>query len=187
MDRKDGVRTRNDTTLRKSSDNSGSGWKGVKRVISYGLSSYGYDIRIGNQFLIFTNTLSTVVDPKNFSKDAFIEYKGDICTIPPNSFVLAQSLEYFRIPRKVVGTCYSKSTYARCGIVHCLTPLEPEWEGTLTLEISNDTPCPALIYANEGIAQIRFDESDEECRVSYKDRKGKYQGQTCITLAKVGQ
>lgn len=158
---------------------------GVKKVISYGLSSYGYDIRVSNKFFIFTNALSTVVDPKNFHKEAFVEFVGDVCTIPPNSFILAQSVEYFKIPRRVMGTCYSKSTYARCGIVNCLTPLEPEWRGTLTLEISNDTPCPALVYANEGIAQIRFEESDEDCKVSYADRKGKYQDQIGITLAKV--
>jgi dCTP deaminase len=154
-------------------------------VISYGLSSYGYDIRIADEFRVFTDVYQTVVDPKNFDTRSFVEIKGPECIIPPNSFCLARSLEYFRIPRNVIGICLGKSTYARCGIVVNITPLEPEWEGHLTIEISNTTPLPAKIYANEGIAQLIFIESDELCTVSYKDRKGKYQGQRGVTPPKV--
>uniref|UniRef100_A0A7V3ZY09 dCTP deaminase n=1 Tax=candidate division WOR-3 bacterium TaxID=2052148 RepID=A0A7V3ZY09_UNCW3 len=154
-------------------------------VISYGLSSYGYDIRIADEFRVFTDVYQTVVDPKNFDPRSFVEIKGPECIIPPNSFCLARSLEYFRIPRNVIGICLGKSTYARCGIVVNITPLEPEWEGHLTIEISNTTPLPAKIYANEGIAQLIFIESDELCTVSYKDRKGKYQGQRGVTPPKV--
>uniref|UniRef100_A0A7V3KMS4 dCTP deaminase n=1 Tax=candidate division WOR-3 bacterium TaxID=2052148 RepID=A0A7V3KMS4_UNCW3 len=154
-------------------------------VISYGLSSYGYDIRVADEFRVFTDVYQTVVDPKNFDPRSFVEIKGPECIIPPNSFCLARSLEYFRIPRNVIGICLGKSTYARCGIVVNITPLEPEWEGHLTIEISNTTPLPAKIYANEGIAQLIFIESDELCTVSYKDRKGKYQGQRGVTPPKV--
>ncbi len=157
----------------------------AKNVISYGLSSYGYDIRIADEFRIFTDVYQTVVDPKNFNPSSFVELKGDVCIIPPNSFCLARSLEYFRIPRNVIGICLGKSTYARCGIVVNITPLEPEWEGHLTIEVSNTTPLPAKIYANEGIAQLIFIESDEICTVSYKDRKGKYQGQKGVTPPKI--
>jgi len=154
-------------------------------VISYGLSSYGYDIRVADEFRVFTDVYQTVVDPKNFDPRSFVEIKGPECIIPPNSFCLARSLEYFMIPRNVIGICLGKSTYARCGIVVNITPLEPEWEGHLTIEISNTTPLPAKIYANEGIAQLIFIESDELCTVSYKDRKGKYQGQRGVTPPKV--
>lgn len=154
-------------------------------MISYGLSSYGYDIRVTDEFKIFTNVLGAVVDPKNFDPKSFVDFKGPVCVVPPNSFALARSLEYFRIPRKVLGICLGKSTYARCGIVVNITPLESEWEGHLTIEISNTTPLPAKIYANEGIAQLLFLESDEVCEVSYKDRKGKYQAQRGITLPRI--
>jgi dCTP deaminase len=158
----------------------------VKRgKISFGLSSYGYDFRLADEFKIFTNVYSATVDPKNFSEKAFIDFKGKVCIIPPNSFVLGRSLEYFRIPRDVVGICLGKSTYARCGIVVNVTPLEPEWEGYITVEISNTTPLPAKIYANEGICQIIFAKGNQVCEVSYKDRKGKYQKQTKLTLPKV--
>jgi dCTP deaminase len=153
--------------------------------ISFGLSSYGYDIRISDEFKIFTNINSTVVDPKRFDPKAFIDFKGDVCIIPPNSFALGRSVEYFRIPRGAMTICVGKSTYARCGIITNVTPFEPEWEGFVTLEISNTTPLPAKVYANEGIAQVLFFESDEECAVSYADRKGKYQAQRGITLPKV--
>jgi dCTP deaminase len=153
--------------------------------VSYGLSSYGYDVRISDEFKIFTNINSTVVDPKAFDPKAFIDFKGDVCIIPPNSFALGRSVEYFRIPRKVITICLGKSTYARCGIITNVTPFEPEWEGFVTMEISNTTPLPAKVYANEGIAQVLFFESDEECLVSYADRKGKYQAQRGITLPKV--
>jgi dCTP deaminase len=153
--------------------------------VSFGLSSYGYDIRISDEFKIFTNINSTVVDPKEFDPKAFIDFKGDICIIPPNSFALGRSVEYFRIPRNVMTICVGKSTYARCGIITNVTPFEPEWEGFVTLEISNTTPLPAKVYANEGIAQVLFFESDEDCLVSYADRKGKYQAQRGITLPKV--
>ena len=153
--------------------------------ISYGVSSYGYDIRISDEFKIFTNINSTVVDPKKFDSEAFQDYQGAECIIPPNSFALGRSVEYFRIPRNVMTICVGKSTYARCGIITNVTPFEPEWEGHVTLEISNTTPLPARIYANEGIAQVLFFESDEDCMVSYGDKKGKYQGQQGITLPKV--
>jgi dCTP deaminase len=154
-------------------------------VISYGLSSYGYDIRIGDEFKIFTNVRNSIVDPKNFSPDSFVDFKGPVCVIPPNSFALAKTIEYFRIPRNVLTICVGKSTYARCGIITNVTPFEPEWEGFVTLEISNTTPLPAKIYANEGIAQVIFFEGDEPCTVSYADRKGKYQKQTGITPPRV--
>lgn len=154
-------------------------------VISYGLSSYGYDIRVTNEFKIFTNVHSAVVDPKHFNPDSFIDYTGDVCVIPPNSFVLAQTVEYFRIPRNVLTVCLGKSTYARCGLIVNVTPFEPEWEGYVTLEISNTTPLPARVYANEGIAQVLFFESDEECETSYADRKGKYQNQQSIVLPRI--
>jgi dCTP deaminase len=156
-------------------------------VISYGLSSYGYDMRVANEFKIFTNALSAVVDPKQFDSRSFLELSGDVCVVPPNSFALARSVEYFRIPRNVLTICVGKSTYARCGIITNVTPFEPEWEGFVTLEISNTTPLPARIYANEGIAQVLFfmADEDDECEVSYKDKKGKYQGQKGITLPKL--
>ncbi len=154
-------------------------------IISFGLSSYGYDIRLADEFRVFTDVYMTVVDPKNFDPRSFVEIKGPECIIPPNSFCLARSLEYFRIPRNVIGICLGKSTYARCGIVVNITPLEPEWEGHLTIEISNTTPLPAKIYAHEGIAQLIFIESDELCTVSYKERKGKYQAQRGVTPPKV--
>ncbi|MDD5573512.1 MAG: dCTP deaminase [Candidatus Hydrothermia bacterium] len=157
----------------------------VENVISYGLSSYGYDFRIADEFLVFTNVYETVVDPKNFNSASFVNLKGNVCVIPPNSFCLATSLEYFRIPRNVIGLCLGKSTYARCGIVVNITPLEPEWEGHLTIEISNTAPIPAKIYAGEGIAQLIFIESDEICSVSYKDRHGKYQEQRGVTPPKI--
>ncbi|MDH3217767.1 MAG: dCTP deaminase [Candidatus Krumholzibacteria bacterium] len=153
--------------------------------VSYGLSSYGYDIRIADDFKIFTNINTTVVDPKDFDANAFVDFKGDVCIIPPNSFALGRSVEYFRVPRSVMTICVGKSTYARCGIITNVTPFEPEWEGFVTLEISNTTPLPAKIYANEGIAQVLFFESDEECLTSYADRKGKYQRQQGVTLPKV--
>jgi dCTP deaminase len=154
-------------------------------VISYGLSSYGYDIRIADSFKIFTNVFNTVVDPKGFDSRSFVDFQGDVCVIPPNSFALGRSIEYFRIPRNVMTICVGKSTYARCGIITNVTPFEPEWEGFVTLEISNTTPLPARIYANEGIAQVLFFESDEACAVSYADRQGKYQAQQGIVLPKV--
>ncbi len=154
-------------------------------VISYGVSSYGYDMRVADEFQVFTNLYSTVVDPKNFSTQSMVDFKGDVCIIPPNSFALARSVEYFRIPRSVLTITVGKSTYARCGIVTNVTPFEPGWEGFVTLEISNTTPLPAKIYANEGIAQVLFFEADEECEVSYADKKGKYQQQTGITLPRL--
>ncbi|MCB9430438.1 MAG: dCTP deaminase [Ardenticatenaceae bacterium] len=154
-------------------------------VISYGLSSYGYDIRVSDEFKIFTNVHSAIVDPKNFNPQSFIDYKGDVCIIPPNSFVLAQTVEYFRIPRDVLTICVGKSTYARCGLIVNVTPFEPQWEGFVTLEISNTTPLPARVYANEGIAQVLFFQSDEVCEVSYADRKGKYQNQQSIVLPRI--
>ena len=154
-------------------------------VISYGLSSYGYDIRIADSFKIFTNVFNTVVDPKAFDPRSFVDFQGDMCVIPPNSFALGRSIEYFRIPRNIMTICVGKSTYARCGIITNVTPFEPEWEGFVTLEISNTTPLPARIYANEGIAQVLFFESDETCAVSYADRQGKYQAQQGIVLPKV--
>jgi dCTP deaminase len=155
-----------------------------QRVISYGVSSYGYDVRCTDEFRIFTNINSAIVDPKNFTEESFVAIKSDVCIIPPNSFALARSMEYFRIPRNVLTVCLGKSTYARCGIIVNVTPLEPEWEGHVTLEFSNTTPLPAKIYANEGVAQMLFFESDEICETSYKDRGGKYQGQTGVTLPK---
>jgi dCTP deaminase len=154
-------------------------------VISYGVSSYGYDVRIARDFKIFTNINSTTVDPKSFDSRSFVDFEGDVCVIPPNSFALARTVEYFRIPRNVLVIALGKSTYARCGIILNVTPLEPEWEGIVTLEVSNTTPLPAKIYANEGIAQMLFFESDEQCEVSYADKKGKYQGQQALTLPKL--
>jgi len=156
-----------------------------RRVISYGTSSYGYDVRCSDEFKLFTNINSTIVDPKNFDPSSFVEVKGDHCIIPPNSFALARTVERFRIPRNVLTVCLGKSTYARCGIIVNVTPFEPEWEGYVTLEFSNTTPLPAKIYANEGIAQVLFFEADEECETSYKDRGGKYQGQDGVTLPKL--
>ncbi len=152
------------------------------KIVSHGTSSYGYDIRCSNEFKIFTNINSAIVDPKNFAAESFVDVTSDVCIIPPNSFALARSVEYFRIPRSVLVICLGKSTYARCGIIVNVTPLEPEWEGHITLEFSNTTPLPAKIYANEGVAQLLFLESDEECETSYKDRGGKYQGQKGVTL-----
>jgi dCTP deaminase len=152
------------------------------RIISYGTSSYGYDVRCSDEFKIFTNINSVVVDPKNFDENSFVNVKSDVCIIPPNSFALARTVETFRIPRNVLTVCLGKSTYARCGIIVNVTPLEPEWEGQVTLEFSNTTPLPAKIYANEGVAQMLFFESDEVCETSYADRGGKYQGQTGVTL-----
>ncbi len=154
-------------------------------VISYGLSSYGYDIRVAEQFKIFTNINSTIVDPKAFSPESFVDFQGPVCIIPPNSFALARTVEYFRIPRNILTICLGKSTYARCGIIVNVTPFEPEWEGTATLEISNTTPLPAKIYANEGIAQVVFFRADEPCEVSYRDKQGKYQAQRDITLPRI--
>ncbi len=154
-------------------------------VISYGLSSYGYDIRVADEFKIFTNINTTIVDPKDFSRQSFVDFQGPICIIPPNSFALARTVEYFRIPRSILTICVGKSTYARCGIIVNVTPFEPEWEGHATLEISNTTPLPARIYAREGIAQVIFFESDEVCERSYADKKGKYQGQQEITLPRI--
>jgi len=152
------------------------------KVISHGVSSYGYDIRCAREFKIFTNINSAIVDPKNFCETSFVNVESDICIIPPNSFALARSVEYLRIPRNILVICVGKSTYARCGIIVNVTPLEPEWEGHITLEFSNTTPLPAKIYANEGVAQLLFLESDEVCETSYKDRSGKYQGQRGVTL-----
>ena len=157
---------------------------GGERLVSYGTSSYGYDIRCSREFKIFTNINCTIVDPKKFDEKSFVDFTGDVCIIPPNSFALARTVEYFRIPRNVLTICLGKSTYARCGIIVNVTPLEPEWEGHVTLEFSNTTPLPAKIYANEGVAQVIFLESDEVCDVSYKDRGGKYQGQRGVTLPK---
>jgi dCTP deaminase len=154
-------------------------------VISFGVSSYGYDIRVADEFKIFTNVFSAVVDPKHFDPKSMVDYKGEVCVIPPNSFALARTIEYFRIPRNVLTVCLGKSTYARCGIIVNVTPFEPEWEGYVTLEISNTTPLPARIYANEGIAQVLFFEADEVCETSYADKKGKYQSQQTIVLPKL--
>jgi dCTP deaminase len=154
-------------------------------VISYGLSSYGYDIRVADEFKIFTNINSTVVDPKSFDARNFVDLTADVCIIPPNSFALAKTVEYFRIPRDVLTVCVGKSTYARCGLIVNVTPFEPEWEGYVTLEISNTTPLPAKVYANEGIAQVLFFQSDEQCDVSYADKKGKYQKQQGLTLPRL--
>lgn len=154
------------------------------RIISYGTSSYGYDVRCSTEFKIFTNINSAIVDPKNFDANSFVDVSSDVCIIPPNSFALARTIETFRIPRNVLTVCLGKSTYARCGIIVNVTPLEPEWEGQVTLEFSNTTPLPAKIYANEGVAQMLFFESDEVCETSYADRGGKYQGQQGVTLPK---
>ena len=154
-------------------------------VISYGVSSYGYDVRVGDEFKVFTNVYNTVVDPKNFDSRSFVDIRADVCIIPPNSFALASTIEYFRIPRDILTICLGKSTYARCGIIVNVTPFEPEWEGHVTIEISNTTPLPARIYANEGIAQVLFFQSDEPCARSYKDKKGKYQAQRGVTLPKL--
>jgi len=158
---------------------------GGQRIVSYGTSSYGYDIRCSNEFKIFTNINSTIVDPKAFDEKSFADFRGDVCIIPPNSFALARTVEYFRIPRNVLTICLGKSTYARCGIIVNVTPLEPEWEGHVTLEFSNTTPLPAKIYANEGVAQVIFIEADEVCETSYKDRGGKYLGQQGVTLPRI--
>ena len=157
---------------------------GNGRIVSNGTSSSGYDIRCSDEFKIFTNINSAIVDPKNFDASSFVDLKADVCIIPPNSFALARTVEYFRIPRNVLTICLGKSTYARCGIIVNVTPFEPEWEGHVTLEFSNTTPLPAKIYANEGVAQVLFLESDEVCETSYKDRGGKYQGQKGVTLPK---
>jgi dCTP deaminase len=154
-------------------------------VVSYGLSSYGYDVRVADEFKVFTNVYNTVVDPKSFDPRSFVDIKEEVCIIPPNSFALARTIEYFRIPRDVLTVCLGKSTYARCGIIVNVTPFEPEWEGHVTIEISNTTPLPAKIYANEGIAQVLFFQSDEPCERSYKDKSGKYQAQRGVTLPKI--
>lgn len=154
-------------------------------VISYGVSSYGYDIRVADEFKIFTNVFSAIVDPKQFDPRSMVDFKGDVCIIPPNSFALARTVEYFRIPRSTLTVCLGKSTYARCGLIVNVTPFEPEWQGYVTLEISNTTPLPARIYANEGIAQVLFFEADEMCDISYADKKGKYQNQQSIILPKI--
>lgn len=153
-----------------------------ERIISYGNSSYGYDVRCGREFKVFTNINSAIVDPKNFDENSFVNVEGDKCIIPPNSFALARTVERFKIPRDVLVVCLGKSTYARCGIIVNVTPLEPEWEGEVTLEFSNTTPLPAVIYANEGVAQMLFFQSDEACETSYADKGGKYQGQTGVTI-----
>lgn len=164
------------TQVRERTDENGR----EVRVISYGISSYGYDLRVSNEFKVFTNVHGSVVDPKQFDSRSFVDFTTDCCIIPPNSFALARSVEYFKIPRNAITVCLGKSTYARCGIIVNVTPFEPEWEGHVTLEISNTTPLPAKVYANEGLAQVLFFESDEECETSYSDRGGKYQGQTGI-------
>jgi dCTP deaminase len=156
-----------------------------QRVISYGISSYGYDLRVSDEFKVFTNVFSSVVDPKNFDERSFVDMKTDVCVVPPNSFALARSVEYFRIPRNILTVCLGKSTYARCGIIVNVTPFEPEWEGHVTLEISNTTPLPAKIYAHEGLAQVLFFEANEICEVSYGDRGGKYMKQTGITVPRM--
>ena len=157
----------------------------IEKIVSYGLSSYGYDIRVANEFKVFTNVHNAMVDPKSFAENSFIEINSDICIIPPNSFALARSIEYFRIPRNVLTICVGKSTYARCGIIVNVTPFEPEWEGFVTIEISNTTPLPAKIYAHEGIAQVIFFEANEDCDVSYADKKGKYMKQHGVTLPRM--
>ncbi len=154
-------------------------------VVSYGVSSYGYDIRVADEFKVFTNINNTVIDPKNFDPRSFVDIKADVCIVPPNSFALARTIEYFKIPRDILTICLGKSTYARCGIIVNVTPFEPEWEGYVTLEISNTTPLPAKIYANEGIAQVLFLQSDEDCEQSYADKKGKYLRQTGVTLPRI--
>ena len=158
--------------------------RGGQRLISYGTSSYGYDVRCADEFKVFTNIHSAVVDPKDFDEKSFVDIKSDVCVVPPNSFALARTVEYFKIPEDVLTICLGKSTYARCGIIVNVTPLEPEWEGHVTLEFSNTTNLPAKIYANEGVAQMLFFQSDERCLITYRDRGGKYQGQTGVTLAK---
>jgi dCTP deaminase len=157
-------------------------WDNGQRAISFGLSSYGYDLRVADEFKVFTNVFNTVVDPKNFDAKSFVDMKAEVCIVPPNSFALARSIEYFRIPRDLLTVCLGKSTYARCGIIVNVTPFEPEWEGHVTLEISNTTPLPAKIYANEGLAQVLFFRAEEVCETSYADRNGKYQKQQGITL-----
>jgi dCTP deaminase len=157
----------------------------ASKIVSYGLSSYGYDIRVADEFKVFTNVYNSVIDPKNFTENSFVGIKSDICIIPPNSFALARSVEYFRIPRNVLTVCLGKSTYARCGIIVNVTPFEPEWEGHVTIEISNTTPLPAKIYSNEGIAQVIFFQADQECEISYADRGGKYMKQQGITLPRI--
>lgn len=157
-------------------------YKADEKIISYGTSSYGYDVRCSNEFKVFTNIHSATVDPKHFDEKSFVDVQSEVCVIPPNSFALARTVEYFKIPRNVLTICLGKSTYARCGIIVNVTPLEPEWEGHVTLEFSNTTTLPAKIYANEGVAQMLFFESDEPCETSYKDRGGKYQGQRGVTL-----
>jgi len=154
-------------------------------VVSFGVSSYGYDIRVADEFKVFTNIYNTVVDPKNFDPRSFVDIKADVCIIPPNSFALARTIEYFRIPRDILTVCLGKSTYARCGIIVNVTPFEPEWEGHVTIEISNTTPLPAKIYANEGIAQVLFFQGDEPCETSYRDKAGKYQAQCGVTLPRI--
>ena len=156
-----------------------------KNVISFGVSSFGYDLRVSDEFKIFTNVNNAIVDPKNFTPESFVDFEGPVCIVPPNSFALARSVEYFKIPRNVMTICLGKSTYARCGIIVNVTPFEPEWEGHVTLEISNTTPLPAKIYANEGMAQVLFFESQDDPEISYKDKNGKYQKQNRITLAKL--
>jgi dCTP deaminase len=156
-----------------------------ERLVSYGVSSYGYDLRVADEFKVFTNAFNTVVDPKAFNANSFVDIQTDVCIVPPNSFALARSVEYFRIPRNVLTVCLGKSTYARCGIIVNVTPFEPEWEGHVTLEISNTTPLPAKIYANEGLAQVLFFEASEVCETSYADRKGKYMGQTGIVVPRI--
>ncbi|MBN2480034.1 MAG: dCTP deaminase [Parachlamydiales bacterium] len=156
-----------------------------KKLVSYGLSSYGYDLRVADEWKVFTNVYNSIIDPKNFSEDSFVEFKSPTCIIPPNSFALARSIEYFRIPRNILTICIGKSTYARCGIIVNVTPFEPEWEGYVTLEISNTTPLPAKIYANEGLAQVLFLEAKENCVTSYADRKGKYMNQVGITIPRL--
>jgi dCTP deaminase len=156
-----------------------------RKIVSYGLSSYGYDLRVADEFKVFTNVHNCIVDPKHFTEDSFVLIKGDVCIIPPNSFALARSVEYFRIPRNILTLCIGKSTYARCGIIVNVTPFEPEWEGFVTLEISNTTPLPAKIYSNEGLAQVIFLEAKTECEVSYKDRNGKYMKQTGIVVPRM--
>ncbi len=177
MDKKNGIRTQDDRTILRS--NIGKG------VVSYGLSSYGYDIRVGREFKIFTNVNSTVVDPKNFVEENVVDFEGDVCIVPANSFALARTIEYFKMPDNVLAICLGKSTYARCGIIVNVTPFEPGFEGHITIEISNTTPLPAKIYANEGIAQVLFLQGDEKCDTTYKDKKGKYQAQTGITLPRI--
>jgi dCTP deaminase len=156
-----------------------------KKIVSYGTSSYGYDLRVADEFKVFTNVYNSIVDPKNFREDSFVDIKGPFCIIPPNSFALARSVEYFRIPRNILTLCIGKSTYARCGIIVNVTPFEPEWEGFVTLEISNTTPLPAKIYSNEGLAQVLFFEVNNICKISYADRKGKYMNQTGIVVPRI--